>query len=193
MFNNHALNWKLWILPKCRVHQKSPSLISLMFHNQPPPVRVVIPWTYYKTWPRCVWSFKCTAPKYITFLYFSFGFHILRRLIIFHWTLDLREGNKRFTDLKVTWFDALIMSKPNSQPKPEEHELHSNDRIPFWRFMVDPGLLTASMIEHEYSGSGSPEDPYVVTWIPTDPRNPMQFQSGMKWFYTMCMVSLTLV
>jgi hypothetical protein len=71
----------------------------------------------------------------------------------------------------------------------KEDGLSSGDRIPFWRFMVDPGVLTTSVLEHEYPGSGTQDDPYVVTWIPNDPRNPMHFHTVMKWFYTMCMVS----
>jgi multidrug resistance protein len=57
-------------------------------------------------------------------------------------------------------------------------------KIPFWRLVVDQGVVTQEVIDHKYAGSGTEEDPYVVVWIPNDPRNPMEFSAMMKWFLT---------
>ncbi|KAL4801071.1 major facilitator superfamily domain-containing protein [Aspergillus venezuelensis] len=61
--------------------------------------------------------------------------------------------------------------------------------IPFWRLLFDGGVVTQSMIDHEYPGSGTVEDPYVISWIPDDPRNPQLFSNTLKWILT-CLVSV---
>ncbi|KAE8354318.1 major facilitator superfamily domain-containing protein [Aspergillus coremiiformis] len=65
-------------------------------------------------------------------------------------------------------------------------------RIPHWRLISDQGILTQEIIDHHYAGSGTEHDPYIVTWIPNDPRNPMNFRDSSKWFYTMTLAWVTL-
>ncbi|KAE8150402.1 major facilitator superfamily domain-containing protein [Aspergillus avenaceus] len=65
-------------------------------------------------------------------------------------------------------------------------------RIPHWRLITDQGVLTPEVISYPYDGSGTEEDPYVVTWIPNDPRNPMNFGTFAKWFYTLSVAGATL-
>ena len=57
-------------------------------------------------------------------------------------------------------------------------------RIPYWRIMVDQGVVTPEIIEYPYAGKGTEDEPYIVEWIPDDPRNPMLFSSTVKWTYT---------
>ncbi|OJJ62829.1 hypothetical protein ASPSYDRAFT_55579 [Aspergillus sydowii CBS 593.65] len=57
-------------------------------------------------------------------------------------------------------------------------------KIPFYRMVVDQGVVTQEVIDHKYAGSGTEDDPYAVVWIPNDPRNPMEFSATMKWFLT---------
>ncbi|OJI96872.1 hypothetical protein ASPVEDRAFT_48968 [Aspergillus versicolor CBS 583.65] len=57
-------------------------------------------------------------------------------------------------------------------------------KIPFYRMIVDQGVVTQEVIDHKYAGSGTEDDPYAVVWIPNDPRNPMEFSKTMKWFLT---------
>lgn len=57
-------------------------------------------------------------------------------------------------------------------------------KIPFYRMIVDQGVVTQEVIDHKYAGSGTEDDPYAVVWIPNDPRNPMEFSTTMKWFLT---------
>lgn len=40
--------------------------------------------------------------------------------------------------------------------------------------------------------SGTEEDPYIVTWIDNDPRNPMMYSSAKKWGLTMMVAFATL-
>ncbi|KAL4894122.1 major facilitator superfamily domain-containing protein, partial [Aspergillus ambiguus] len=65
-------------------------------------------------------------------------------------------------------------------------------RIPHWRLIIDQGVVTQEIIDHPYAGSGTEDDPFIVTWIDNDPRNPMTFQTATKWFYTMTMAWATL-
>lgn len=57
--------------------------------------------------------------------------------------------------------------------------------IPFSRLLFDQGAITQAVIDHPYSGSGTADDPYVITWIPDDPRNPQQLSPAYKWLLTM--------
>ncbi|ODM18666.1 hypothetical protein SI65_05283 [Aspergillus cristatus] len=65
-------------------------------------------------------------------------------------------------------------------------------KIPWWRLVVDQGVLTQEIIDYPYPGSGTDEDPYVVTWMPNDPRNPMLFSQWKKWTITMLVAIATL-
>ena len=60
----------------------------------------------------------------------------------------------------------------------------SSGKIPYWRMIVDQGVVTPQMIDYPYVGSGTTEDPYIVEWIENDPRNPMLFSNTLKWAYT---------
>lgn len=65
-------------------------------------------------------------------------------------------------------------------------------KIPFWRIVFDQAGVTDSILNHKYAGSGTEEDPYLVQWIPNDPRNPMNFSTFTKWFITMIVALATL-
>ncbi|THC97278.1 hypothetical protein EYZ11_003226 [Aspergillus tanneri] len=65
-------------------------------------------------------------------------------------------------------------------------------RLPHWRLIIDQGILTPEILDYPYLGSGTEDDPYIVTWIPDDPRNPMNTPTKTKWFYTISMAWATL-
>jgi multidrug resistance protein len=65
-------------------------------------------------------------------------------------------------------------------------------RISHWRLLVDQGVLTQEIIDYRFAGSGTEEDPYLVTWIDNDPRDPQGFSMSRKWTYTMVMAWATL-
>ncbi|KAJ5664458.1 hypothetical protein N7507_005189 [Penicillium longicatenatum] len=65
-------------------------------------------------------------------------------------------------------------------------------KIPYWRLVTDQGVVTQEIIDYPYPGSGTEDDPYVVTWIDNDPRNPMLFSETKKWSYTMVVAIATL-
>ena len=49
--------------------------------------------------------------------------------------------------------------------------------------------ITPEVEKWDWEGSGTEEDPYIVTWIDDDPRNPMLYSATKKWGIT-AMVSL---
>lgn len=75
---------------------------------------------------------------------------------------------------------------------PSKIEAPESRHIPYWRIVFDQGAVTQDVIDHPYPGSGTEEDPYAITWIPEDPRNPMQFSQTKKWFITMMVAIATL-
>jgi hypothetical protein len=63
-------------------------------------------------------------------------------------------------------------------------------KISYWRMLIDQGVVTSDIFNHAYSGSGTEDDPYIVGWIPHDPRNPMRLSRSLKWTFTvMCALS----
>ncbi|GKZ86077.1 hypothetical protein AnigIFM56816_000928 [Aspergillus niger] len=65
-------------------------------------------------------------------------------------------------------------------------------KIPYWRLVFDQKVVTPEIIDFNYEGLGTEESPYVVTWLPNDPRNPMAFGSLSKWLYTILVSFVTL-
>jgi hypothetical protein len=80
----------------------------------------------------------------------------------------------------------------NFSPMAKSSESPPGTRIPYWRLVVEQGIVTQEIIDYSYPGSGTEEDPYVVTWIPDDPRDPMRFSPGKKWSITIVMALATL-
>lgn len=56
--------------------------------------------------------------------------------------------------------------------------------IPRWRMIFDSGCVSQSILDHEFNGAGTDEDPYQVSWIENDPRNPMLFSPVSRWLIT---------
>lgn len=69
---------------------------------------------------------------------------------------------------------------------------HKTQKVPHWRLVWDQTLVTDAVLHHQYKGSGTEEDPYVVEYIPNDPRNPMEFSQTKKWFIVLTVAIATL-
>ncbi|KAK5081288.1 hypothetical protein LTR05_008082 [Lithohypha guttulata] len=63
----------------------------------------------------------------------------------------------------------------NSVPK--QHSLY--------RLVTDQARIDDDVLNYKYDGSGTTEDPYVVTWIPDDAGNPMNWTKSTKWTIAM--------
>lgn len=65
-------------------------------------------------------------------------------------------------------------------------------KVPHSRLVLSQTLITDKVLDYQYCGNGTEDDPYVVDWIPDDPRNPMGMVGGMKWIITVIMAMGTL-
>ena len=66
------------------------------------------------------------------------------------------------------------------------------DGISHWKMITDQGVVTKEIINYDYEGAGTEEDPYVVEWIDNDPRNPMNYSELKKWSITAVVAIATL-
>ncbi|KAI1205012.1 MFS general substrate transporter [Annulohypoxylon truncatum] len=64
--------------------------------------------------------------------------------------------------------------------------------LPRWRLVVDQAGITPEVKNYKYDGSGTESDPYLVKWIPDDPRNPMNFSAFTRWSITIVVAVATL-
>lgn len=85
------------------------------------------------------------------------------------------------------------MGKENMDPESQHHGQNLPTKISYPKLMLDQGVLTKDVVEWEYEGSGTEEDPYVVDWIHNDARNPMTWSTGRKWAGCSSMALATLV
>ncbi|KAH8587768.1 MFS general substrate transporter [Bisporella sp. PMI_857] len=61
-----------------------------------------------------------------------------------------------------------------------------------WRLVVSQSHITPQVLEHQYSGSGTNEDPYIVEFLHNDPYNPRNFSTLGKWSITILVSMATL-
>jgi len=71
-------------------------------------------------------------------------------------------------------------------------ESGSPTRLGWYQTMFNQGAVTPEVTNHTYKGAGTEEDPYIVTWIANDPRNPMEWPTWYKWFITQLVAIATL-
>ena len=67
------------------------------------------------------------------------------------------------------------------------------DNISWWKLLTAQDILTKDIVDYDYEGAGTEDDPYVVEWIENDPRNPMLWGYGRKWAMCISMAFATLV
>lgn len=91
------------------------------------------------------------------------------------------------------------MSQPPPEQKQEPREAENIEpsnlpkKVTYFRELFDQGVVTQDIFDYKYRGSGTQDDPYVVTWIPeTDPRNPMLYSPLKKWTLTLIVGMATL-
>lgn len=53
-----------------------------------------------------------------------------------------------------------------------------------WQLLTDQPMITDAVLNHKYEGAGTIEKPYIVDWIPGDPRNPLRLPDWHKWLIT---------
>lgn len=71
------------------------------------------------------------------------------------------------------------------QTKPTRKSSH-------WSVLIDQAGVDDAVLNHKYSGAGTTESPYLVEFLPNDPRNPMAFSQSFKWTITLVAAISTL-
>lgn len=51
--------------------------------------------------------------------------------------------------------------------------------------LLDQARVDDSVLHHQYRGKGTPEDPFIVAWIPDDTGNPHNWPKWLRWMITM--------
>jgi len=67
----------------------------------------------------------------------------------------------------------------------EEEKPKKSAHVPFYRLILSWSMVTDEILNHQYHGSGTTQDPYRVEWLENDPRNPLLFPSWIKWLITL--------
>lgn len=62
----------------------------------------------------------------------------------------------------------------------------------FFRSLIDQAGVTQAVLDHKYAGEGTSDSPYLVEFIPDDPRNPAIFPRSKKWLITLVQAGATL-
>jgi multidrug resistance protein len=88
--------------------------------------------------------------------------------------------------------EAAANSAANSNSSNMDVE-SGREGISHWKMITDQGVVTKEIINYDYEGAGTEEDPYVVEWIDNDPRNPMTWPKTKKWIMAIAVANSVLV
>ncbi len=53
--------------------------------------------------------------------------------------------------------------------------------LSLFRLVADQARVTPDVLAHTYPGSGTQEDPYIVSYIPDDAGNPFNWTNRRRW------------
>ncbi|KAK5049853.1 hypothetical protein LTR84_003971 [Exophiala bonariae] len=59
----------------------------------------------------------------------------------------------------------------------------SSDRVKIWQLVFRVSIITSEVYSHQYSGSGTEDEPYVVDFLPGDPLNPHNWETWRRWMF----------
>jgi hypothetical protein len=76
--------------------------------------------------------------------------------------------------------------------KGKDPESGRSGRVSHLQRVLHQGVLTDDIINHPYKGSGTEDDPFLVTWIDNDQVNPQNYPMALKWSITMLVAVATL-
>lgn len=71
----------------------------------------------------------------------------------------------------------MVEKQPDNQDPAPQH-------LPIFRLVLDQARVTDEVLHFPYEGSGTTEDPFVVTYIPQDVGNPFNWSGNLRWVIT---------
>lgn len=74
-------------------------------------------------------------------------------------------------------------------PLPDEISaiMVSDSQLSHWDLVHSQCVITSEIELHDYMGNGTEADPYIVEWLPDDPRNPFNWSASYKWMIVIVM------
>lgn len=85
------------------------------------------------------------------------------------------------------------MEKQNAAAQSSQDVESGREGISHWKMILDQGVVTNEIVNWDYEGEGTEDDPYVVEWIENDPRNPMTWPKTKKWILAIAVANSVLV
>ncbi|KAL2801953.1 major facilitator superfamily domain-containing protein [Aspergillus granulosus] len=85
----------------------------------------------------------------------------------------------------------MVFSSANGPLRTQEKSCPN--KVSFWRLLTDQGVVTQDVLNYDYTGLGTESDPYIVSWIEHDVRNPMHFPLQRKVTITFVTAFATLI
>jgi hypothetical protein len=81
----------------------------------------------------------------------------------------------------ITTVQDLLVLPPTRKTTMETNLGRHLPRIPWHKILMDHGYVTPEMLAHDYKGAGIEDNPYLVTFLDDDPRDPLQFPPWLRW------------
>ncbi|KAI8960185.1 MFS general substrate transporter [Daldinia sp. FL1419] len=82
---------------------------------------------------------------------------------------------------------SATMTEHHHQHDGQQHDVESqkpSSKVSYWKRQFDLACITPAVKEWKYRGNGTKEEPFIVDFLPEDPKNPMGFSDGKKWGIT---------
>ncbi|KAL7626017.1 MFS siderochrome iron transporter 1 [Parahypoxylon ruwenzoriense] len=71
-----------------------------------------------------------------------------------------------------------------TEPERDVESQKSRTGLSYFGRQFDQAGVTPAVLDWDYRGSGTDDDPFVVDFLPDDPKNPMKFSEWKKWGIT---------
>ncbi|KAI0156653.1 MFS general substrate transporter [Hypoxylon sp. FL1284] len=71
-----------------------------------------------------------------------------------------------------------------TEPDRDVESQKPRSELSYFKRQFDQAGVTPATLEWKYRGSGTSDDPFIVDFLPDDPKNPMKFSKGKKWGIT---------
>ncbi|KAJ5777402.1 Major facilitator superfamily domain general substrate transporter [Penicillium odoratum] len=85
------------------------------------------------------------------------------------------------------------MAMSNSSSGVAREAAHLPSRPYYLKLVLEHTLITSQVHDYDYPGSGTTEDPYLVDWLPDDPKNGFNLPLAIKWTIVLICAFSTLV
>ncbi|KAL6251814.1 hypothetical protein RBB50_002024 [Rhinocladiella similis] len=87
---------------------------------------------------------------------------------------------------------STLSTDTNEANDVESQKADTHQKLSHWRMVLSPAGITDDVVNYQYKGAGTTEDPFLVEYIPFDQRNPMEWPDWKKWVITLTVAFATL-